>query len=320
MMNKPPPRRIPVGISQCALGDPVRYNGGHKRSEVCTGLLSRWLDLRPYCPEVAIGMGVPRPPIHLVMNGGQLRALGRDDVALDVTDALLGYADRVVSEVSCLRGFILMQKSPSCGVRSTPRYLPGDPESRGRGAGLFAARLHEHFPALPMEEVGRLNHSAVREHFLTRVSAYDAWHRLVAPDPQRARVQEFFSAHKYLLLAHHQDLTRELGRQIAQFDPGADPAQRAAEVLACIMHILARPASREGRTNALMHSQGHLREFLSPDERAELTRLIEDYRRGLQPLSAVISRLRHYLPRSPHVFIHRQVFLAQEAVEWGCEG
>lgn len=307
--------KIPVGISQCALGDPVRYNGGHKHSEVCTRLLSRCLDLRPFCPEVAIGLGVPRPPIHLIVSD-RLRAVGVDDPRMDVTEALENYADRVVPQVARLRGFILMQKSPSCGVRSVPHYKKESLDPVTHGAGLFAARLRMHFPDLPMEEVGRLNASEIRENFLTRVFAYDAWHRYVEPDPSPARITDFYSAYKYLLLAHNQPLTRELGRLLSNTS-GYAPQQLACEVRGRIMAILAHPASRRDRTNALMHSQGHLNEFLTKEERAELTQLIEDYRRGRRPLSAVLTMLRHYLPRSPHRFIHTQVLLAAEPAELG---
>lgn len=307
--------KVPVGISQCAVGDPVRYNGGHKHSKVCTQLLSQCLELHPFCPEVAIGLGVPRPPIHLIVSD-RLRAVGRDDPTMDVTEALEDYADRLVPQVEQLRGFILMQKSPSCGVRSVPHYKEDGSAPLAHGAGLFAARLREHFPHLPLEEVGRLNASDIRENFLTRVFAYNAWHRYVAPDPRPARVIEFYTAYKYLLLSHHQQATRELG-QLLSGASAHEPRQLACEVRGRIMEILAHPASREDRTNALMHSQGHLKKFLNREERAELTQLIEDYHRGLKPLSAVLTMLRHYLPRSPHQFIHSQVLLAAEPAELG---
>ncbi|MFC6634696.1 DUF523 and DUF1722 domain-containing protein [Microbulbifer taiwanensis] len=307
--------KIPVGISQCALGDPVRYDGGHKLSKVCTQLLSQCLELQPFCPEVAIGLGVPRPPIRLVASD-RLRAVGRDDPGIDVTEALEGYADRLVPKAAQLRGFILMQKSPSCGVRTVPHYKADGSMPLAHGAGLFAARLREHFPHLPIEEVGRLNASDIRENFLTRVFAYDAWYRYVDPDPRPARVIEFYTAYKYLLLAHSQPLTRDLGRLLA--DAGqCEPQQFACEVRGRIMEILAHTASREDRTNALMHSQGHLNEFLNKEERAELTQLIADFQRGLKPLSAVLTMLRHYLPRSPNPFIHSQVLLAAEPAELG---
>ncbi|WP_232053752.1 DUF523 and DUF1722 domain-containing protein [Microbulbifer sp. GL-2] len=307
-----------MGISRCAVGDPVRYNGSHKHSKVCTQLLGNCFDLHSYCPEVAIGMGVPRPPIHLIVSD-RLRAVGREDPAMDVTEALVGYADQVAPEVANLRGFILMQKSPSCGVRTTPHYKVDGTGVLAHGSGLFTARLRHHFPHMPVEEVGRLNASDIRENFLTRVFAYDAWHRYVAPDPRPARIIEFYTAYKYLLLAHSQPQTRALGQFVSNTRT-LEPQIFADEVRGKIMEILTNQASRKDRTNALMHSQGHLKGYLSKEERSELAQLIDEYRQGRKPLSAVLTMLRHYLPRSPHHFIHSQVLLAAEPAELGlCE-
>lgn len=334
MRIQPRQTKIPVGISQCAMGDPVRFNGGHKHSKVCTGLLSQCFEYVPLCPEVAIGMGVPRKPIHLLVEKGSapvdaVRVVGVEDSDVDVTEPLRDYADSVVPELARVRGYIFMQNSPSCGLYGVRRYLDNGHSIDSEGVGLFARRLQQHFPHLPMEEVGRLNNSELRENFLTRVFAYDAWFRYVegegddalwgegekVPSPI-ARIIDFYTAYKYLLLAHNQDATRELGRLLADSKAVA-ASELAFAVRGRIMQILSRPASRKDRTNALMHSQGHLKEFLNKQEKAELQQLIEDYRLGRKPLSAVLTMLRHYLPRSPNSFIHNQVLLAAEPAELG---
>src|SRR5690554_1135260 len=67
--------RMKVGISSCLLGEEVRYNGGHKLSRLCSDELSRYFEYVPLCPEVGIGMGVPRKPIRLVGDPDQPRAV-----------------------------------------------------------------------------------------------------------------------------------------------------------------------------------------------------------------------------------------------------
>ena len=47
-------------------GREVRYNGGHKASRLCSRILTDYFDFIPVCPEVAIGLGIPREPIRLV--------------------------------------------------------------------------------------------------------------------------------------------------------------------------------------------------------------------------------------------------------------
>lgn len=241
-MKIPVPRtKIPVGISQCALGDPVRYNGGHKLSKVCTELLSQRLAYVPFCPEVAIGLGVPRKPIHLQVDGADLsvdavRVVEVEDTQVDVTAPLRGYADSLVPELQRVRGFLLMQNSPSCGLQGVRRHLHDGQRIDSEGVGVFARRLQQHFPHLPMEEVGRLNSAELRENFLARVSVYDAWCRQVSSEVRdciergrsegaetrpslTARIIEFYAAYKPLLLAHHPQATDELGQLLA--DAGA---------------------------------------------------------------------------------------------------
>ena len=90
--------KIPVGISACLMGQTVRFNGGHKRSRFCTDTLTRYFDFRAVCPEVAIGMSVPREPIRLVSETPEdsvIRAVGTDSPELDVTHQLTDYAHTV---------------------------------------------------------------------------------------------------------------------------------------------------------------------------------------------------------------------------------
>src|SRR5690606_4513788 len=87
--------KISVGVSQCLLGEAVRYDGGHKYNHYLTEQLQNIFEYRPVCPEVAIGLGVPRKPIDLIVSDGQTRARTCTEIPLDVTDALAGEADIV---------------------------------------------------------------------------------------------------------------------------------------------------------------------------------------------------------------------------------
>ena len=61
-----PTAKPKIAISACLMGFDVRYNGGHKESQLCSQVLSDYFDFVPVCPEVAIGLGIPRQPIRLV--------------------------------------------------------------------------------------------------------------------------------------------------------------------------------------------------------------------------------------------------------------
>lgn len=142
-------RRPRVGVSACLLGAPVRYDGEHREAPAMTALLAAWLELVPLCPEVAIGMGVPRPPIQRVrLIDGRERVRGVSDHALDVTDELERYAAEVAAGPS-LHGYVFKARSPSCAPGSAPLFDASD-QLLGTGWGRYAGRLRAAWPELPM--------------------------------------------------------------------------------------------------------------------------------------------------------------------------
>ncbi|PKG09933.1 hypothetical protein CVT20_25690, partial [Pseudomonas aeruginosa] len=111
-----------LGISACLLGEPVRFNGGHKRSALCEEL-ARHVEFVSFCPEQAIGLGTPRPAIRLEGTPEAAEARSRDGLA--VGGALAEYARRVAQRADTLDGFIFMQRSPSCGLQRVKVYPEG---------------------------------------------------------------------------------------------------------------------------------------------------------------------------------------------------
>src|SRR3546814_10033872 len=65
-----------IAISACLMGAEVRFNGGHKQSQLCSRTLVDYFDFVPVCPEVAIGLGIPREPIRLVGNPERIGSRG----------------------------------------------------------------------------------------------------------------------------------------------------------------------------------------------------------------------------------------------------
>lgn len=165
-------KKIKVGISACLLGERVRYDGGHKFSQLCNDELADYFDYVPLCPEVGIGMGVPRKPIRLVDGGSKLRALGGENRELDVSQALQDYAGQQEAVLEDICGYIFMQNSPSCGLDTVKVYQADGQLRAENGRGIFAQALTEQLPLLPVEEAGRLEQPALRKAFIARVKAY----------------------------------------------------------------------------------------------------------------------------------------------------
>ncbi|HEX7762651.1 MAG TPA: DUF523 and DUF1722 domain-containing protein, partial [Cellvibrio sp.] len=204
--------KIPVGVSQCLLGEQVRFDGGHKRSRYLTDVLSSFIEFRPVCPEVAIGLGIPRKPIRLMVVGEETRVVGVADPSLDVTDALVAQAELAVQQMPDICGYVFMQNSPSCGVFGMKRYRTNGYTMDAKGRGAYAKRFMELMPYLPVEEAGRLNDAGLRENFLTRVFAFHDFKTQLSQAPTAKKLIAFYSRYKYQVMAHHVPSYFEIGR------------------------------------------------------------------------------------------------------------
>jgi uncharacterized protein YbbK (DUF523 family) len=160
---------VRVGVSRCLLGDRVRYDGEHHRDERIIELGERF-EWVPICPEVEIGLPVPRPTIRLVRIGDAIRVQGSRDPSMDVTDALGGLFGADPDRFADVCGFVLKGRSPSCGVRRTKIY-DAQGQHVDEGPGAFTRAVMQQRPHLPIIDEERLGDPAQREDFVARVLA-----------------------------------------------------------------------------------------------------------------------------------------------------
>lgn len=306
-MTSVQPPRLKLAISACLLGNEVRYNGGHKQSQLCRQTLAQHFDFQPLCPEVAIGLGIPREPIRLVGDPQTPRAVGTVSRERDVSEALVAYGERMAAELTDISGLIVMQKSPSCGMERVKVYQDnGRPAEHGQG--LFTATLARLRPELPIEEDGRLNDPVLRENFIVRVQVYGDWQRLCAEGLTRKAIIAFHSRHKYLLMAHNPLQYRELDRLLAGIGEYA-PAELGQRYFSALMAALQKCATRGTHANVLQHLSGYLRRALPSEERHEIQQLIEQYRSGVVPLVVPLTLLKHHFRRHPDRYIAVQAYM-----------
>lgn len=307
--------KIRIAISSCLLGEAVRYNGGHKQSQFCTDALAKHFQFVPFCPEVAIGLGVPREAIRLVGELDQPRAVGTKTLSMDVTAPLLNYAAQVTSQVAECRGYLLMKDSPSCGLYSTKVYTEKGVHGKKR-AGLFAGHIRGALPLLPMEESGRLNDPALRENFVARVYVYDAWLKSVAAEPTAKALVEFHSRHKYFVMSFSQRLYRQLGQMVATAGVGSID-EVASQYIEALMIGTAKPPTRRGHVNVLYHLLGYLKESVPGGIRQDLTEAVEEYRKAQVPLAVPMKLMAHYLQHYASDYIRGQTYLHPYPYELG---
>jgi uncharacterized protein YbgA (DUF1722 family)/uncharacterized protein YbbK (DUF523 family) len=297
-----------VGIGACLTGEPVRYNGDSKRSSVSLEQVREYLQLRSFCPEMAIGLGVPREPIRLVDEQGTLQVRTAQASEQDYSPALAEHASHVLASQPDICGYILVKGSPSCGYERVKRYS-ADGKLLGRDArGIFAQALHHLDPLLPLEDDGRLCDPALKESFLCRVYLYHRWQKLLEDGLSATSLLNFYSDNKHLVMSHDYGALKKLGRLLSNAGK-ADIVSLGEELIADMMAALTRPARRGAQANTLQHIQGYLRKYISSGERKEMAHIIDRYRVGEVPLVVPITLLRHHFKKFPVPYIDRQTFL-----------
>ena len=297
-----------IGISACLLGAEVRYNGGHKESRLCTHSLSEHFEFVPVCPEVAIGMGIPRQPIRLVGDASQPQALGTVDPTLNVTAPLAAYGQQMADELQDLSGYIFMHKSPSCGLERVKVYRDnGAPQHEG-GRGIYAQAFCAAHPDLPVEEDGRLCDAVLRENFMVRVYAYADWQALLAEGLSRGGLMRFHSRYKYQLMANNPMQYKVIGHLLGTMGRG-DATEIGPRYFSQLMAALKRCATRGTHSNVLQHLSGYLKQSLSSADKQEMQHLIEQYREGIVPLVVPLTLLKHHFRLHPDPYVSQQVYL-----------
>jgi len=305
---------IRIGISSCLLGERVRWDGDHKRDGFIAGTLAAHFQLVPLCPELAIGLGVPREPIRLVGRPDAPRAIVAKDAGRDVTDELADFGRRIARELGHLSGYLFKSGSPSCGMERVKVYGGRGGLPAKAGTGVYARTLMAALPWLPVEEEGRLNDSALRDGFIERVCACRRWQDLLGAGLTAARLVDFHNRHELALMTHGTEPARALGRIVAGAGRRA-PAALAAEYGAAFMAALARRATRRGHAHVLMHAMGYLTRVLDREDKAELAGAIERYRQGLLPRAVPLTLLNHHFRRHPHPSIAGQTYFHPDPEE-----
>ncbi|MEP0775668.1 MAG: DUF1722 domain-containing protein [Acidobacteriota bacterium] len=294
---------IRVGISSCLLGKKVRFDGGHKQDSFLVHTFGQWVEWVPVCPELEVGMGVPRESVRLVEQQGDIRMIAPRSGA-DWTGRMRELSARRAAALAetQLDGFVLKKDSPSCGMERVKVYRDQGMPSKN-GVGLFAAALLGHLPSLPVEEEGRLNDPRLRDNFVERVFAHHRLRQLFAGRWRLGDLVAFHTAHKLQLMAHSPQIYQALGRLVATAK-GVPPLEIQANYTSQFMAGLKVIATPRRNANVLLHVLGHFKKLLSAADRAELLALIEDYRAGLVPLVVPVTLLRHW------VRVHQVAYLA----------
>lgn len=302
--NFPRPRIV---VSACLNLKPVRYNGQEVRDEFVLKLLP-YCEVIEVCPEVAIGLGVPRDKI-IVYKRNNSFGLSQPSTGLELTNRMESFSKEFLSSLKEVDGFLLKSKSPSCGVSNTKVYKDSQgKEFYSKGKGLFAIRALESFESLPIEDEGRLKNKDLREHFLTRLFSLADMRECLKNIREVNEIMEFHQRYKYLLMAHSQTKLKAMGRLVA----GAKKENLEGileEYKRLFKEALKRRPSIGQHVNTITHIFGHLSRNFKPSEKAHFLKLVEDYKTGRIERKILIEFLKSYAYRFENQYLINQTYL-----------
>lgn len=300
--------KIRIGVSACLLGQPVRFDGGHKHDRYLTNTLGEYLDFVPVCPEVESGFSIPRETLRLVGDPEAPR-LVTSRTNIDHTDRMLGWAEKRVRELEAenLCGFIFKSDSPSSGLMRVKVYNPKGMAEK-KGVGLFARTFTRHFPLLPVEEEGRLNDPVLRETFIEQIFTLKRWRETLALGQNMKNLVDFHTRHKLLMLSHSPANARLMGKLVAVGKQM--PIQTVyVQYERLLIETLRMKSTIKKNLNVLEHILGYFKNQLGSDEKQEMLEIFDRYRNAFVPLIVPVTLLNHYVRKTGEPYLKQQVYL-----------
>ncbi len=306
--------KIKIGISSCLLGKPVRYDGGHKLDTFLRDIVGKYFDFIPVCPEVEMGLTVPRETMHLVGDRENPRLITTKS-KIDYTDKMLKFARKRVKELKGedLCGFIFKSRSPSSGYRNVKVYNENSIPVH-TSSGLFAKVFMEENPLIPVEDEGRLKDDAIRDNFFTRVFVLYNWKRLVKTGLTKKGIIDFHTHNKLLIMAHCPKDYLELGKCLANLK-NLNIREFADTYINKVMDALKHKATRSKNVNVMYHMLGYFKKYLDKKDKEELISLIQEYKEGNLPLIVPITMINHYVNKFGISYLKNQSFLNPTPLE-----
>jgi uncharacterized protein YbgA (DUF1722 family)/uncharacterized protein YbbK (DUF523 family) len=299
--------RPKVVVSQCLGFEACRWNGATIPDDFVNAL-KPFVDFHTVCPEVEIGLGVPRNSIRIVQEPeGNLR-LRQQVTERDVTEEMVTFSERFLGSIGKVDGFILKSRSPSCGIKDSKVYPGmGKVASLKSSAGFFGGAVLRRFPGIAIEDEGRLNNERLWDHFLKRIFTVARFDETMSNGGMSDLV-EFQAENKLVLMSYSQKEMRVLGRTVANREkkPVGDVLSEYREHLLLALSKMPRPSSN---INVCMHMLGYFSESLTKQEKDFFLESLDRYRNGVIPLAVLTNIVKSWALRFNTEYLLQQTYL-----------
>jgi uncharacterized protein YbgA (DUF1722 family)/uncharacterized protein YbbK (DUF523 family) len=294
-----------IVVSKCIEFDFCRYNGQIIRNEFVRKLKD-FVNFIPVCPEVEIGLGIPRDSIRIVEKDGK-RLLIQPSTENDVTEKMIIFSKNFLNKLENIDGFILKSQSPSCGIKDVKIY-PNSKNSapKFRDKGIFGRKVIEKHQHLAIEDENRLRNTIIKEHFLKKIYTFAAF-RDIKDTKKIKDLIDFHTKNKYLLMSYNQKNLKIMGNLIANWNK--EPIENIIDKYEKILYgTFSRGSRCNSNINILQHAFGYFSKHIAKKEKEMLLANIKKYSGKQTSLEIPIALLKSWIIRFDEPYLKKQTY------------
>lgn len=292
--------------SRCLGFEECRYNGQSIYDDFVDSL-EPFVEFVTVCPEMEIGLGVPREPVRIVRKEGEDHLI-QPSTGKDITDNMNEFSEEFLNDLE-VDGFILKANSPSCGPSRVKIYpAEKDVGPIAREEGMFAREVRSRYPQLPIESEKRLNNLSIRHHFLAKLYSL-ADFRCVKNDVLSSgeinELMDYHSKNKFLFKAYNQKELQEMEKIVGQ-QIERDIDEVVADYEKHLWKALEKGQRYSSTINVLHNLLGYFKDEIEGDEKRMFLNTVEMYKEGRSPLTECMSILRSWILRFDMDYLQKQ--------------
>ena len=291
-------RKPKIVVSECLYGTKCRYDGQGYNDKVIQSLKD-YVDIQTVCPELAIGLSIPREPIRIEMNkeNEEYRLIDYNSKN-DYTNQMTEFSEEFINGLDDIDGFILKIRSPTCGLKDAKVYYRGNKCSiRSNENGFFSQKIIDKYDYLPIENEGRLKNYNIRDNFFTRIF-------FINNLKNNKNIIEFHKNNLLLLKSYDEESTNEVS-DILNENRMEDQVHQYKEK---VLNIVSNQRKKENKLSIIIKVFEKYKNMLNEEEINMFNGLIESYENQRIPFSTLEVVIKMYATRFKDKDILNQTF------------
>ena len=291
-------RKPKIVVSECLYGTKCRYDGQGYNDKVIQSLKD-YVDIQTVCPELAIGLSIPREPIRIEMNkeNEEYRLVDYNSKN-DYTNQMTEFSEEFINGLDDIDGFILKSRSPTCGLKDAKVYYRGNKCSiRSNENGFFLQKIIDKYDYLPIENEGRLKNYNIRDNFFTRIF-------FINNLKNNKNIIEFHKNNLLLLKSYDEESTNEVS-DILNENRMEDQVHQYKEK---VLNIVSNQRKKENKLSIIIKVFEKYKNMLNEEEINMFNGLIESYENQRIPFSTLEVVIKMYATRFKDKDILNQTF------------